>query len=339
MNVRPDSATTVTGSTAATIEAAFVWACEQDVACAKPGNVSVASAGHGMNAGLFLASAEAACAPLAREGATVGARIEAAIANTRAAAGCNTNLGIVLLCAPLAAAFEAQSQATSQPASGPSFQAAVQQVLRALSVEDACAAYRAIALANPGGLGEAASQSVGTTPTVDLRAAMTLAATRDSIARQYAEDFRDVLGFGLATFRAACEACGRQDTSPAPLADAVLLTWLAFLARWPDSHIARKHGDACAQRVSNEAAAWLAQGPACLCAPHALDGWDTALKTSGINPGTSADLTVATLFVAACLDPSIVALTTGFSRESLETYTHGKDRSRTRWRIARRRRQ
>ncbi|WP_245004938.1 triphosphoribosyl-dephospho-CoA synthase [Paraburkholderia sacchari] len=301
-------------TTAAAMEAAFLWACEQDVVCAKPGNVSIASAGHGMNAEHFLASARAACATLTRASTSVGARIEAAIASTRAVAGCNTNLGIVLLCAPLAAAFERVFEGTFEAnppsASLPACAASLQQVLHALSVEDACAAYRAIALANPGGLGEADSQSVGTTPTVDLRAAMTLAADRDSIARQYAEDFRDVLDFGLATFRAACAA---RAASPTPLVDAVLLTWFGFLARWPDSHIARKHGIACAQRISDEAAAWLAQGEARLCAPGALDNWDAALKAGGINPGTSADLTVATLFAAACLDISLVAHTTPFS--------------------------
>ncbi|NLP62766.1 triphosphoribosyl-dephospho-CoA synthase [Paraburkholderia sacchari] len=314
----PTATTATTATTAAAIKAAFLWACEQDVVCAKPGNVSIASAGHGMNAEHFLASARAACAPLTRDGASVGARIEAAIAGTRAVAGCNTNLGIVLLCAPLAAAFERAFErafedafeADPPSASLSACAASLQQVLHALSVEDACAAYRAIALANPGGLGEADSQSVGTTPTVDLRAAMTLAADRDSIARQYAEDFRDVLGFGLATFRAACAA---RAASPTPLADAVLLTWFGFLARWPDSHIARKHGNACAQRISDEAAAWLAQGEARLCAPGALDNWDAALKAGGINPGTSADLTVATLFAAACLDTALVAHTPIFS--------------------------
>jgi triphosphoribosyl-dephospho-CoA synthase len=290
MTARPDFDIT------STIEAAFLWACEQDVVCSKPGNVSMASAGHGMTADLFLASARAACVPLAQRGAPVGARIEAAIARTRAAAGCNTNLGIVLLCAPLAAAFEAQLPSAVE--------SSIQRVLRALTVEDACAAYRAIALANPGGLGESSSQSVGTVPTVDLRAAMALAADRDSIARQYTEDFRDVLGFGLATFHAAHAA---RAASPTALADAVLLTWLGFLARWPDSHIARKHGEACARRVSSEASAWLARGPERLLAPYALDAWDTALKAAGLNPGTSADLTVATLFAAACMNPSLTA--------------------------------
>lgn len=284
---------------AAAIEAAFLWACELDVACAKPGNVSVASPGHRMTADLFVASAHAACGPLARRGATVGARIEAAIARTREAAGCNTNLGIVLLCAPLAAAFD------TQPASPDRLGVALQRVLAELSVDDARAAYRAIALANPAGLGEAPSQNVGAPPTIDLRAAMKLAADRDSIARQYAVDFADVLGFGLARFHAALAA---RPESPSALPQAVLTTWLAFLTQWPDSHIARKHGLAWAQRVTREAARWLAQASQDALDPHALDAWDNALKSDGINPGTSADLTVATLFAAACLNPLLMQL-------------------------------
>ncbi|MGE8472213.1 MAG: triphosphoribosyl-dephospho-CoA synthase, partial [Paraburkholderia hospita] len=40
--------------------------------------------------------------------------------------------------------------------------------------------------------------------------------------------------------------------------------------------------------------------------PVELAAWDNTLKRGGINPGTSADLTVATLFAAACLDPSLL---------------------------------
>jgi triphosphoribosyl-dephospho-CoA synthase len=39
-------------------------------------------------------------------------------------------------------------------------------------------------------------------------------------------------------------------------------------------------------------------------ATQQLLAWDAGLKARGINPGTSADLTVATLFVAGCLDPA-----------------------------------
>ncbi len=286
-------------SATAAIEAAFLWACELDVACAKPGNVSVASPGHRMTADLFVASARAACGPLTQRGAPVGARIEAAIARTREAAGCNTNLGIVLLCAPLAAAFE------TQPASPDALGAALQRVLAALSVDDASAAYRAIALANPAGLGEVPSQDVGAPPTIDLRAAMSLAADRDSIARQYALDFADVLGFGLARFHAMLAA---RSGLPSALPDAVLATWLAFLRRWPDSHIARKHGPRRAEWVTREAAVWFAQAEQGPLDTSALAAWDHALKSDGINPGTSADLTVATLFAAACLNPSLIQM-------------------------------
>ena len=50
--------------------------------------------------------AEVAAEPIARLGASVCARILGAIEATRAAVGQNTNLGIVLLCAPLARAAE-----------------------------------------------------------------------------------------------------------------------------------------------------------------------------------------------------------------------------------------
>ncbi len=72
----------------------------------KPGNVSLHSAGHDMRAQQFLDSARASAPALFDPRAGVGARIEAAVRATRAVAGCNTNLGILLLCAPLARAHE-----------------------------------------------------------------------------------------------------------------------------------------------------------------------------------------------------------------------------------------
>ena len=86
--------------------ACFLQACWLDVAVRKPGNVSLASAGHRMQADMFLASAQAAVGPLFASGARVGERIEGAMAATWAAVGCNTNLGILLLAAPVAAASE-----------------------------------------------------------------------------------------------------------------------------------------------------------------------------------------------------------------------------------------
>jgi triphosphoribosyl-dephospho-CoA synthase len=178
--------------------------------------------------------------------------------------------------------------------------AAVREVLAALDVADARAAYRAIALANPGGLGRAPSQDVTAPPSVDLRAAMALAAARDSIARQYAYDYGDVFGSGLAALAAAQ---GR-------LAGAVQALFLSYLAGWPDSHIVRKLGDGVAQTVTAEAAAWRTRLQTAPAAGEdaAFAQWDERLKAAGINPGTSADLTVCTLFAAALTRPDVIFL-------------------------------
>lgn len=270
---------------------AYLVACTLDVAVRKPGNVSLASPGHGMQAAQFLASARASAGPLLERGASVGQRIERAVAASWAAAGCNTNLGIVLLCAPVARAAEQRGMRA--------WPAALQAVLEGLDRADAAAAYRGIAQARPGGLGRADAQDVHEAPSVTLREAMALAAERDTIARQYAHGFVDVIEAA-----AAVEDCGftrmALDASAAPeptVAAQVLRVYLHWLASRPDSHIVRKHGDAVAQTVMHAAQAW--RGVAQPQDDPDFAAWDEALKAARINPGTSADLTVATLFLAA----------------------------------------
>jgi triphosphoribosyl-dephospho-CoA synthase len=71
-----------------------------------------------------------------------------------------------------------------------------------------------------------------------------------------------------------------------------------FLAAFPDSHVARKFGAAAAERVRAEAVALVAAGLQGDTA--ALLAFDRRLKHAGINPGTTADLTVASLLAQAC---------------------------------------
>ncbi|MGF6415328.1 triphosphoribosyl-dephospho-CoA synthase [Paraburkholderia sp. MM5482-R1] len=284
--------------------AAFLEACALDVTTPKPGNVSTQSPGHGMHAAQFLASADASLDALFARGERVGQRILDAVTRTRAAVGCNTNLGIVLLVAPLAAALDETGEA---PVSAQAWRAAVGDVLSRLDVEDARLAYRAIALANPGGLGDAPEQSVHAPPTIGLRDAMRLASERDSIARQYANGFADLFDTGLAAYFEA----SRPTPEPAP-ADpgeiAMLNVFLAFLGGWPDSHIVRKHGRALAQSVTlvarEQRARWRQARSAARrsASDPQLDAWDAELKAGAINPGTSADLAVATLFLARCVE-------------------------------------
>ena len=230
----------------------------------------------------FLRSAEAAAPALCRPGAALGARIFDAVAATRAAVWQNTNLGIVLLSAPLLMAAEAH---------GSDLRAELRHVLANAGLRDAQAVFAAIRLADPGGLGEAARHDVREPARVTLAVAMAEAADRDSIARQWITGFADVFGLGLDCYRAA--RAGRQ-----PAEWAALAAYLGFLAAFPDSHVRRKHGLETAEWVRREAAPIRdrvngAADPAA-CLPALLD-WDRRLKQRGINPGTSADLTVATI--------------------------------------------
>ena len=275
----------------------FLRAFWLDVAVRKPGNVSLHSAGHRMVAQQFVESARAAAAPLCRPGARVGARIEAAMDATWRAVGCNTNLGILLLCAPLAAAAERAGARAGMAA----MRASLEEVLGELDVDDARAAYRAIAQANPGGLGSAPEQDVHDAPSVGLREAMSLAASRDRIARQYDAGFTDLFEVGLASLPSGFALMTVEPGVPADASatQAVQRVFLAFLASQPDSHIVRKHGEAVAHTVMAAAQAWQAHARPGLEADWVV--WDEDLKARSINPGTSADLTVATLFLGGLL--------------------------------------
>ncbi|HET9983388.1 MAG TPA: triphosphoribosyl-dephospho-CoA synthase [Longimicrobiales bacterium] len=232
----------------------------------------------------FLLSA-AAIGPALGEAATlgVGGAVEQAIAETRRWVRTNTNLGIVLLFAPLARAAALDA--------GP-LRSRVSEVLAELTVADARAAYAAIRAASPGGLGEVPEQDVRGTPTASLREAMRLAADRDSIAREYVTDF-------ALTFETALPALRRSRTAGAGWPAAVLETFLTLLAAAPDSLIARKRGPSAAAAASREAARVLACGPPGSAERDAaVARLDRALRSDGnaLNPGTTADLTAAAIF-------------------------------------------
>ena len=265
------------------VAAAFSRACVDELEAPKPGNVHLFAPGHRMTAAEFVRSANAAAAPLAVPGARVGSRILGAVEATLAAVGTNTNLGIILLCAPLAATADIRAA---------DLRAALAQVLEALDIQDAELAFRAIARAAPAGLGRAERHDVTETASVSLKDAMAEASSRDRIARQYVSDFEDIFERGEPVLTAVL-ASGAEPKW------ATLAVYLEFLSAFPDSHIARKHGIATAEDVCRAASRYhrrmrSLEKPAALLAD--LLAWDALLKERGINPGTSADLTVATLF-------------------------------------------
>jgi triphosphoribosyl-dephospho-CoA synthase len=265
------------------IAAAFKAACRDELDAPKPGNVHVFASGHRMTACEFVRSAEAAAGPLTAAGARVGERILGAVEATFAAVGSNTNLGIILLCAPLAATAELKPG---------DLRAGLSQVLECLDVRDAELAFRAIVRAGPAGLGRTERHDVFSPATVTLKAAMAEAAQRDRVARQYVRTFEDVFERGEPVLAAALSRSSDR-------AWATLAVYLEFLAAFPDSHIVRKHGADTAEEVRRAARPFhgrmqAREGRDTLL-PDLLK-WDASLKQRGINPGTSADLTVATLF-------------------------------------------
>jgi triphosphoribosyl-dephospho-CoA synthase len=267
----------------------FLDACLAELDALKPGNVHRLAAGHNMTVEDFVASAEASAPIIGDPQLSVGQRIGRAVEATRAKVGQNTNLGIVLLAAPLA-------NAAFLPGSG-ELAARLGRVLRELSVDDAREAYRAIRETKPGGLGDAPEHDVAAEPKVTLLAAMRAAELRDRIAWNYARDFADVFKLGLPWLTQARARWAEPSW-------AVTRVYLGFLAHLPDTLIERKFGTRAAAELRDEAGPIEASliecaSPEAMTAP--LAAFDRSLKQRGLNPGTSADLTVATLFADALM--------------------------------------
>jgi triphosphoribosyl-dephospho-CoA synthase len=267
------------------VAAAGQLACLLEVSAPKPGNVSPGRHFHDTRYEDFLASAVAIGPALAAAGdRTLGATILAAVDATARWSRSNTNLGIILLLAPLARAAIRN---------GGSLRDGVREVLAATTVADAAEVYTAIRRARPGGLGAAAAEDVAAAPSVTLRDAMALAAERDSVAREYATGFDITFGIGAPALRAARR-------SGLDWSDAVVETYLRVLAVVPDTHIARKLGPAVAEAVSRRAReVEQAGGARSEDGRRALAAFDAELRgpTNSHNPGTTADLTCAALFV------------------------------------------
>ena len=300
---RPDATVVPAGVfTRSDVTGAVQLACLLEVSAPKPGNVSPGRHFVDLRYEDFLASAVAIGEPLGgADTRPLGATIRLAIEATSRWTQSNTNLGIVLLLAPLAkAALQINGVGGHLKRT---LRDAVVDVLEKTDVEDARDVYAAIRMAAPGGLGSAESQDVAADPTVSLLDTMRLAADRDGVAREYATAFETTFGTATPALEQA-----RQDGLQWD--DAVVETFLTVLAHAPDTHIARRGGDAIAKAASDQAQRALqAGGVRSAAGRHAIDEMERTLRAPSPqasatqkpnvgNPGTSADLTAAAIFVA-----------------------------------------
>ena len=258
-------------------------ACTSEVYAEKPGNVSPSQQFVDIDLDSFVRSAEVIAPVMGRiVESTVGDVVLTAIRETQQAVQTNTNLGIVLLIAPLAAVPE-----------GTALKAGIETVLRSLTVDDTVKVFDAIRLAAPSGLGKVQAEDVTQAPTMNLQECMRLAADRDLIAAQYANGFRDVLGSGMSWLQHTAE--WPADIWPRRLG------WLALklMETYGDSLVERKCGAAASREVSIRASDVLKSGW-----PHDRKSevkyaeFDHYLRTDGHqrNPGTTADMIAAILF-------------------------------------------
>ena len=263
-------------------------ACVLEASAAKPGNVHPRASFPDLTFEDFVRSAEAASPVLARAAELgVGRAIFEAIAATHAVVSSNTNLGIVLLIAPLAAV----------PLDRP-LRDGIGEVLDRLTREDASWVYRAIRLAQPGGLGAADDEDVANEPTGTLREVMSLAAHRDGVAAQYANQFEWVLNEGVPFLASVGNDFDRCWEST------IIELHLRLLAEHPDTLIARKCGESVAAEASRLARQCLNDLAGIPLESkeraHSIDEFDQWLRSDGHrrNPGTTADLVAACLFAA-----------------------------------------
>jgi triphosphoribosyl-dephospho-CoA synthase len=257
-------------------------ACLLEVSAAKPGNVTPAHDFSDMTYADMVRSALALGPVFARRRArvrSVGELIADGVRTTGRVAATNTNLGIVLLFAPLIRAAATQR-------AGETLRSATERTLAGLDVDDAAAAFAAIARARPGGLGEAPEHDVRDPAGVSLREAMAAAAHRDSIASEYATGYAVVFGTALPWLVATLR-------DGVPTLEAIVSLHVSLLASHPDTLIERKAGTAAARAVSAAAREVLA-------GTCSLADFDASLRGPDhrLNPGTTADLVAGTLLAA-----------------------------------------
>ena len=257
-----------------------------DINAPKPGNVGRHGAGHGMECADFIKSAQAVTPILCDRHLGIGRKILSSIEATRAEVRCNTNLGMVLLIAPIIQVFQEHGLQAD-------FRRTVKSTLKSLGRREAQDIFAAIRLANPGGLGKTDRYDVNSPLEIDIYSAMEAARDRDLVALQYANGYREVVDLGVKCLQNQFDRWNSVEW-------AVVACYLMYMASFPDSHIRRKHGIETAGQVRKRTKPVLERfmsydNPE--DAREVLMNFDRELKASELNPGTCADLTVASLLL------------------------------------------
>lgn len=257
-------------------------ACLLEAASRKPGNVHPGASFSDLMFSDFARAAQLTGTALGQTRQIgIGQATLDAVSVTHRITGTNVNLGIVLLLAPLVAIPDEID-----------LENGVAAILQSLDLNETRKIFAAIRIASPGGMGTVKDQDISQPPDQSILYAMSLAAERDWIARQYVCNFEDLLKFGRNCFLQWFARTQNWET-------AIIGTQLSFLSRFPDSLIARKCGPEVAMKAGQRAQAVLAAGwPDSAEGHRQIDEFDQWLRADGNrrNPGTTADAIAAVLY-------------------------------------------
>lgn len=256
----------------------------------KPGNVDRRRDLPGLRFEHFLAGAVGAHDGLiaGAGGTPVGEAFEQAVAGMSNQSGGNTQFGALLLLVPLVKA----ASASDHP--GETIAASAAEIVDATTVADAAAFYRAFEHVDVavGDLPEsitAPDVRRGANAVSDLEdRGLTLSdvlaesATVDGVARECVEGFPRSIAVADAIQNGA-----------GPVSDRAARAFLAQLAREPDTHVAKRHGEKTAHNVMVRTQEARESDD-----PGLVEAFAESLVEAGINPGTTADLVAAGLFIA-----------------------------------------
>ena len=267
------------------LKSAYLFSCKKDIELIKPGNVNLLSSHKDTKAQDYLDSAILSSKELFNQNYSLGKRILESVNVTRSQVNVNTNLGIILLCAPVIQSYIDFNNLDLREG--------IKKTLSTTLIKDTHDLCAAINISSPGGLGDSDMYDTASYPNASIKEIMNYSQEYDRISYQYSHNFSDIFDFIIPKLEFLNQRYESLDTS-------LSLLFIEILAKIPDSHISRKFGDKIAKKTSNNAHDLLKildreHDPDYLA--KALNNLDYEYKKKGINPGTTADLLVASLMI------------------------------------------
>ncbi len=264
------------------------FACDIEMKSLKPGNVHKFSKSFDMNTKDFLKSSLIISRSLTKKKFNLGKKIFFSAKEVKNKIKKNTNLGIILMLAPIITVIEKEGLISKKK-----IITKIKSLIKKQDINNSIDIYRAISLIAPGGLGHSKKYDVNELPKIKLYKAMKFAKNKDLISKQYYNGYKDIINTGIPTYKKFYKKWGKIEW-------ALTAVYLNFLKKYNDSHIIRKNGIKTAKKVRNEAKNYynlLKSNNKLTKIKKKLLFFDKKLKSKHINPGTMADLSVATLFL------------------------------------------